>query len=44
MAVDGPWIPEADIQNEFAANANLTGVDKAFNPAFILDIFLLGRK
>jgi peptide/nickel transport system substrate-binding protein len=44
VAVDGPWIPEADIQNQFAANANLTGVDKAFNPAFILDIFLLGRK
>jgi peptide/nickel transport system substrate-binding protein len=44
VAVGGPWIPEADIQNQFIARANVSGIDKAFNPAFLLDIFLLGRK
>jgi peptide/nickel transport system substrate-binding protein len=44
IAVDGPWIPEADTQNQFLGVANLTGLQHAFNPAFILDIFLLGRQ
>ena len=44
IQVDGPWIPEADIQNQFIGVANLTGIENAFNPAFLLDIFLLGRK
>lgn len=41
---DGPWIPEGETQSQIVSTASLTGLDKAANPTFWVDIFHLGRK